>query len=133
MMDQRRSAFSTFLLEDCPAVQSLLEAIHQFPSTCEAKDVVLSQSFWESEIGIEINQFMQTMDFKIPLLEDVIINCRFDFDPSTIENLIEIVRMLDILGADMKYKEYPFHMNDYQNYFIVKSSTECGLVRHKNY
>jgi hypothetical protein len=49
---------------------------------------------------------MQTMDFKIPLLEEVVTSYRFDFPATQIQDLIEVVRILDILGAEVRYKEY---------------------------
>jgi hypothetical protein len=46
------------------------------------------------------------MDFNIPLLEEVITTNRLDFPTANIQDLIEIVRMLDILGTEERYKEY---------------------------
>jgi hypothetical protein len=40
------------------------------------------------------------------ILKEAISSYRLDFEPNQVEELIEIARMLDILGAEVQYSEY---------------------------
>jgi hypothetical protein len=43
---------------------------------------------------------------KVAFLEEVITNQCYEFTANQIEELIEVVRMLDILGTELRWKEY---------------------------
>jgi hypothetical protein len=100
------STFVSFLRNDCLAIQSLLEAKEVTePQTIRTFHINLN-TFWESSEGIDILHYMNALDFNIALLEDVIGSYRFDFEADQIQYLIEIVRMLEVLGAGDRLQEY---------------------------
>jgi hypothetical protein len=58
---------------------------------------------WSKPLRLAIIDHLITMDINIPLLVDVVENYRFDAE---IQELVEIVRSLDILGAEKRLLEY---------------------------
>jgi hypothetical protein len=110
------SEFVEFLLRDCSAIHSLLEEVKKVPPDTDRQSAMSPEvtSFWETPDGKEIDFFMKTMEFNIPLLEEVIISYRFNFQQH-IQDLIEIVRMFNILGAEVRYQEYGLVLYDMLN------------------
>jgi hypothetical protein len=97
------AAFHTFLFKECSAIQALLQSSQISKNEMDCPIVMRIE-----EVNSEIQTFLQTMECNVPLLEEVITTYRFKFDHSDIPNLIEVVRMLDILGAEVRYREYGF-------------------------
>jgi hypothetical protein len=95
--------FEVFLLNDCKAIQALLES----KKTTEIGDGPKNWSNdYNNDNRNEIQMFLNTMEFNIPLLEEVITSNRFDFQSNQIGDIIEVVRMLDILGAESHFQAY---------------------------
>jgi hypothetical protein len=107
--------FYSFLLKECSSIQSMLDSrkITKNDGDIDSNSTDTADAM---NSRTDIDTFMLTMDFNVPLLEDVITNYRFDFSsPTSIHDLIEIVRMLDILGAEVRYKEYGLNLFDKLN------------------
>jgi hypothetical protein len=103
----------------CTSIQALLDSkklTKDIHNSILATSLISVDSFSDDDIIF----FLHTMDCNRPFLQEVITSYRLDF-PSTspgIGDLIEIVRMLDILGAVGRYQEYGLLLHQKLNFEI---------------
>jgi hypothetical protein len=117
-------AIETFLWNDCPAIRALLNNFEEHQTLTNSNRTI--DPFFEQQ---EIINYMQTFHFNIPLLEEVISCYKMNFQIAQMPDLIDIVRMLDILGAEVRYKEYTLLLYDMLNTVMVEDA-RLGLTFH---
>jgi hypothetical protein len=68
------------------------------------RKIEVSRINWSPNLRLSILHHMITMEIFVSMLMDVIETYRFDLEEEA--DLVEIIRALDILGADMRLSEY---------------------------
>jgi hypothetical protein len=111
------SSFLSFLQSECTIIPILIEEFKFLPAESIEEEQLKNQfaflfdenllnqyEWWRMQsVRAAISKHFETFDFNISLLIEVIDRHKFVLE---IEEMVEMIRMLDILGAECKLKEY---------------------------
>jgi hypothetical protein len=106
-------SFNDFLQLECVAIAALVNEVGNGDTNLKLADQLSRypqlqgffdlESSWTQSIRVAIINHLITMEINIPLLIEIIESYRFEVE---IDELVEIVRSFDILGAERRLSEY---------------------------